>query len=124
MLGGGPIQAWKAYLRFHRVDNTSPYLSEAFAQEHFDFHRRQIRGQEEQKARWKRVPGAIEDQAGEALGQRYVEAAFPPESNARTDQLERNLRAALQTRIEDLARMRPETRAKALEKGAGVGFKI
>src|SRR3546814_726220 len=46
MLGDVPIHAWKAYLRFHLVDDTSPYLSEAFAQEHFDFHRRQMRGQE------------------------------------------------------------------------------
>src|SRR3546814_7183627 len=97
MLGDVPIQAWKAYLRFHLVDDTSPYLSGAFAQEHFDFHRRQMRGQEEQKARWKRVLGAIEDQAGEALGQRYVEVAFPPESKARMEQLVRNLRAALKT---------------------------
>src|SRR3546814_20524801 len=89
MLGDVPIHAWKAYLRFHLVDDTSPYLSEAFAQEHFDFHRRQMRGQEEQKARWKRVLGAIEDQAGEALGQRYVEVAFPPESKARMEQLVR-----------------------------------
>src|SRR3546814_13152954 len=83
-----------------------------------------MRGQEEQKARWKRVLGAIEDQAGEALGQRYVEVAFPPESKARMEQLVRNLRAALKTRIEDLAWMSPETRAKALEKWAGFGSKI
>src|SRR3546814_16850034 len=61
MLGDVPIHAWKAYLRFHLVDDTSPYLSEAFAQEHFDFHRRQMRGPEEQKARWQRVLGAIEE---------------------------------------------------------------
>src|SRR3546814_15210149 len=77
-----------------------------------------MRGQEEQKARWKRVLGAIEDQAGEALGQRYVEVAFPPESKARMEQLVRNLRAALKTRIEDLAWMSPETRAKELENWA------
>src|SRR3546814_1735735 len=83
-----------------------------------------MRGQEEQKARWKRVLGAIEDQAGEALGQRYVEVAFPPESKARMEQLVRNLRAALKTRIEDLAWMSPDTREKALEKWAGFGSKI
>src|SRR3546814_10326067 len=40
------------------------------------------------------------------------------------EQLVRNLRAALKTRIEDLAWMSPETRAKALEKWAGFGSKI
>src|SRR3546814_16600752 len=40
------------------------------------------------------------------------------------EQLGRSLRAALKTRIEDLAWMSPETRAKALEKWAGFGSKI
>src|SRR3546814_16733630 len=112
MLGDLPIHAWKADLRFHLVDDTSPYLSEAFAQEHFDFHRRQMRGQEAQKARWKRVLGAIADQAGEALGQRSVEVAFPPASTAHSEQLVRNPRAAPNTPIEDPARRRPEHREK------------
>ena len=46
---------------------------------------RRMRGQKEQKARWKRVLGAIESDAGEAFGQMYVKVAFPAESKARME---------------------------------------
>ena len=116
MLGDTPVDAWKAYLRFHLVDSASPYLSDAFVQENFDFYNKAMRGQKEIKDRWKRVLGTVENQAGEALGQMYVKVAFPAESKARMQQLVQNLRDALKVRIQNLAWMSEETKQKALEK--------
>jgi putative endopeptidase len=116
MLADVPLDDWKAYLRFHAVDAASPYLSEPFVQEGFEFYSKTMRGQKEQKARWKRVLGAIEGNAGEAFGQIYVKAAFPAESKARMEKLVQNLRTALKGRIEKLDWMSDETKAKAIAK--------
>lgn len=118
MIADEPIDTWKAYLRFHTVDGASPYLSEPFVQEHYAFNNKTMAGQKEQKARWKRVLGAIEDNAGEAMGQLYVKVAFPPESKAKMETLVKNLGTALKARIEHLAWMSDDTKKKALEKWA------
>jgi putative endopeptidase len=116
MLAEEPVATWKSYLRFHTIDEASPYLSDAFADENYAFYGKVMRGQKEQKARWKRVLGATESGAGEALGQMYVQVAFPAESKMRMEQLVQNLRTALKARIQNLDWMSPETKAKAIAK--------
>jgi putative endopeptidase len=113
-----PVAQWKTYLRFHTVDGASPYLSDPFVEEHYNFYNKALRGQKEQKARWKRVLETIEDQAGQALGELYVKVAFPPESKARMEALVANLSDALKVRLEGLKWMTPETKKRALEKWA------
>ena len=124
MLADVPVDQWKSYLRFHTVDSASPYLSEAFVQENYNFYSKTMRGQKEMKERWKRVLDTIEGQSGEALGQMYVQVAFPPESKARMETLVQNLRDALKVRLENLAWMSPETKKKAMEKWAAFTPKI
>jgi putative endopeptidase len=124
MLGDVPVQQWQSYLRFHLVDSASPYLSDAFAQEHFNFYNKALRGQKEMKERGKRVLDTIEGQAGEALGQMYVKVAFSPESKQRMQELVRNLSDALKARIENLAWMSEDTKKKAMEKWASFTPKI
>ncbi|HET6782960.1 MAG TPA: peptidase, partial [Pseudoxanthomonas sp.] len=92
MLGDTAPATWRNYLRFHTIDSASPYLSDAFANENFDFYAKTLRGQKEIKQRWKRVLDTIESQAGEALGQMYVKVAFPAESKAKMETLVGNLR--------------------------------
>jgi putative endopeptidase len=124
MLADTPVDDWKAYLRFHTIDSASPYLSDAYVQQNFRFYSQQLRGQAEIQPRWKRVLGAVNGTVGEALGQIYVEHAFPPESKAKMEVLVQNLRNALKPRLENLAWMSPETKAKALEKWATFTPKI
>jgi len=124
LLAEAPLDQWRSYLRFHLVDRAAPYLSAPFVQERFDFYSKTLRGQKEQKPRWKRVLGAIENQAGEALGQLYVEVAFPPEAKARMQELVANLSEALKVRLAGLTWMSPETKRKAMEKWATFRPKI
>jgi putative endopeptidase len=124
MLGDVPVAQWQSWLRFKLLDDASPYLSDAFVAERFDFYGKTLQGQKEQRARWKRVLGVIEASAGEAMGQRYVEVAFPASSKAQMLELVNNLREALKTRIENLSWMSDSTKKKALEKWAAFNTKI
>ncbi len=124
MLGDTDAATWRAYLRFHTVDGAAPYLSDAFANEQFNFYNKTLRGQKEIEQRWKRVLSTIEGQSGEALGQMYVKVAFSPEAKAKMETLVANLGAALKARIQNLAWMSDETKAKAQEKQAAFTTKI
>jgi len=124
MIGDEPIESWRAYLRFHNVDQAAPFLSEPFVTENYEFYGKTMRGQQEIQARWKRVLRSIEQGAGEAMGQLYVQVAFPPESKARMEALVANLGTALKARIEKLDWMTDETKQKALEKLATFTPKI
>lgn len=124
MLQDTPIADWQAYLHFHAIDSAAPFLSKTFDQENFAFYGKTLRGQQEQKPRWKRVLDTVNGTVGEALGQIYVEVAFPPESKAQMEKLVANLSTALKGRLENLEWMSPETRTKALEKWASFTPKI
>ena len=124
MLIDVPVARWQSYLRYQLLDEASPYLSEAFTTERFEFYNKFLNGQQEQRARWKRVLAVTEDVAGEAMGQLYVEVAFPPAARERMEQLVSNLTAAFKGRIEKLGWMSDATRAKALAKNAAFTAKI
>ncbi|KWS03820.1 Metallopeptidase [Lysobacter capsici AZ78] len=124
MIGELPAAQWQAYLRFHAIDGASPYLSEAFVNESFNFYNKTLRGQKELKERGKRVLDTIEGQTGEAMGQLYVKVAFTPESKERMQALVKNLSEALKARIENLSWMSADTKKKALEKWASFTPKI
>jgi putative endopeptidase len=124
MLAELPVTDWQTWLRFKTIDDAAPFLSSAFEQQNFDFYRKTLAGQKQQQERWKRVLGALNRSMGEALGQLYVEVAFPPESKAKMEALVGNLKQALKGRLENLEWMGEETRAKALEKWAAFTPKI
>jgi putative endopeptidase len=113
-----PIAQWQAYLKSHLVSNASPYLSQAFQDNHFDFYNKTLRGQPEQQPRWKRVIGAVNGAMGMGLGELYAARYFPPEDKARAEQLVTNVRDALKNRIEHLDWMSAATKKKALDKWA------
>ena len=124
MLQDVPVAQWQGWLRFKLLDDASAYLSDAFVSERFDFYGKTLQGQKESRPRWKRVLGVIEGSAGEAMGQRYVEVAFPASSKAQMQQLVNNLRDALKARIEKLTWMSDATKQKALDKWAAFNTKI
>ncbi|MBB4655735.1 putative endopeptidase [Xanthomonas sp. F14] len=124
MLADTPVDTWKAYLRFHSVDEAAPYLAKPFEQANFDFYAKTLRGQQDMLPRWKRTLNAVNEAMGEALGQLYVQSAFPADSKQQMQQLVQNLSAALKARLENLDWMSAETRQRALEKWASFTPKI
>ncbi|HFK2919283.1 TPA: M13 family metallopeptidase [Stenotrophomonas maltophilia] len=124
MLADVPASTWQAYLRFHTIDDASPYLSSRFEKANFDFYGTTLRGQKEMQPRWKRVLESVNGGMGEALGQLYVDAVFPAESKVAMQHLVENLSQALKARLEQLPWMGEETKKKALEKWASFTPKI
>src|SRR5438132_4566169 len=119
-----PIDDWKAYLRWHLINATGPYLSKDFVDEGFDFNDRALRGTQQIKPRWKRVIASEDDEIGEALGKLYVGFYFPPEAKARALELVNNLKEALADRIKTLDWMDEPTKKEALKKLAAMNVKI
>jgi putative endopeptidase len=119
-----PLEAWRAYLRWTVLRDSAPFLHRAAEAEHFDFFRRTLLGQQEPEPDWKRAALVIDGLLGEALGQLYVERAFPAEARARMATLVDDLRAVFRDRLGALPWMSDETRARALEKFARFAAKI
>jgi len=118
------LDSWRDYLRFHLVSNLAPYLSSNAVDENFDFYSRTLQGTEEQRPRWKRVTLQVSASMGEALGQVYVERAFPPRTKARADEMIENLRTTVNDRLQGLEWMSDETKARAMEKLEAFNSKI
>ena len=123
-LEGVPLADWKTYLRWHVVAAAAPGLSSPFVQEDFDFNGRILNGTKEILPRWKRCVAATDNALGFALGRKYVEKTFPPESKARMDALVKNLTAALRDDLSTLPWMGDATRKAAVEKLAAFTPKI
>jgi putative endopeptidase len=111
-----PIGTWKAFYKFHVVDDASPYLSSRFVNARFDFYGRAISGQQQMKQRWERMYAATDQSLGEALGQLYVKRYFTAEAKQRMLELVSNLKTAFETRISNLDWMSNETKERARQK--------
>ena len=92
--------------------------------EDFHFYGTILRGTKELQPRWKRIVQIINRTMGEALGQLYVEKAFPPEAKARAKEMVKNLVAAMREHINSVDWMDETTRAAALKKLESFGVKI
>jgi putative endopeptidase len=115
---------WKTYLRWHTVNDSAPILSKAFADERFDFFGKTLNGQKEQLPRWKRMVQLTDNALPEAMGKLYVEKNFPGPAKQRTLDLVKNLRSAMNERIQKLEWMDDATRNLALKKLESFAIKI
>lgn len=119
-----PVADWRVWLVVRLLDGLAPYLTDELVEAHFDFHGRTLSGTPVNKERWKRGVGLVESLLGEAAGQMYVAAHYPPEAEARMDELVANVVEAFRRRIGELEWMGEETRRRALEKLAAFRPKV
>ncbi len=119
-----PLAEWKSYLKFKLIDDLAPYLSNDFVTAHFEFHNRDLAGQQEMRPRWKRGVTAVNDAMGDLLGQRYVQRYFPPDSKRRIDALVGKLIDAYRSSIDGLDWMSAATKAEAKDKLSKLAVKI
>jgi putative endopeptidase len=119
-----PLADWKIYLRWHVIHASVQALSSKFVNEDFDFYNRTLTGTKELQPRWRRCSGSTDRNLGEALGQKYVAQAFPPEAKEQARQMVQNLVEALRADIATLPWMSPETRQQALAKLSVMMLKI
>ncbi len=110
------VENWKTYLRWHLAHYSAPYLSSSFVNANFDFYAKYLRGVPLLQPRWKRCVHLVDRQLGEALGQAFVAKTFGPEVKDRTVQVTRHIEAAMESEINQLDWMGPETKKQALAK--------
>jgi len=116
LLNQQPLDHWKTYLRWQMLHGYAPALSEPFERENFDFFRHTLYGAQQMLPRWRRCVRTTDGNLGEALGQVYVERAFPASSKQRVLQLVEDLQNVLSKDIEAADWMTPETKKQAQEK--------
>lgn len=110
------LHTLKFWLARKIVDGFSPYLSDPFAEEVFDFYGRTLAGIEEMRPRWKRALSLIEQVVGFDMGRLYVDRHFPAENKEKMHHLVGNLLDAYRDSITTLEWMGEDTKRKALEK--------
>ena len=119
-----PLADWRDYLRWHLVSEFAGQLSQPIDQEHFHFYNTILRGQKEQRARWKRVLDAEEDAMGEILGQLFVKEYFTPATKQRYEQVVENVVESFRGHIQQLDWMGDSTKQKALVKLGKINRKV
>jgi putative endopeptidase len=119
-----PLDTWKAWLSAQVVMSEGHLLNKSVVDANFDFFARTLRGQQEQRPRWKRGVQLVNGSLGEALGKLYVDKHFPPEAKGRMQKMIANLLEAYRQSINELDWMTADTRKEALAKLAKFTTKI
>ncbi len=108
-----PVEVLKDYLTVSLLTGHSAYLPKRIDDASFEFYGKTLRGQEEQRPRWKRAVGSVNGTLGEVVGKVYVAEHFPPDSKAQMKELVENLRGAFKDGIDNLEWMADETKEQA-----------
>jgi putative endopeptidase len=119
-----PLDAWKAYMRYHVLHAYGGELSTPFADELFDFYGRTMAGAQERAPRDKRGVSRVSGELGDPVGELYVAAHFSQQTRDRARALVENLRTAYSKRIDAASWMAPETKKEAQAKLAALVAKI
>jgi endothelin-converting enzyme/putative endopeptidase len=114
----------KTYLKWHVLHDAAPFLDDKVVNENFDFFGKTLSGQQQLEPRWKRCVTRTDTALGEALGIAYVDRTFGADGKAITVELVKGIEDAMQSDIDTLDWMGPETKGKALEKLRAIANKI
>jgi endothelin-converting enzyme/putative endopeptidase len=118
------MEVWKAYLILHLVRSQSRVLPKAIDDTVFAFYSTYLTGAKEKRPRWKQCVNSTDGDLGEALGKAFVDKTFGAEGKQRTLAMVRQIESSMQTDLEKLTWMSPETKKRALEKLHAVTNKI
>ena len=119
-----PLPVLKAYLRFHLLAASAPYLAKPFAEANFEFFSHKLRGVAQQPPRWKTCVRGVDRNLGEALGQEFVARTFSASMKAQTELMTGQIEQEMKLEIEGLDWMSPATKAEALRKLQSIRNKI
>ena len=119
-----PIAVWRDYLTLRLVSSSAPYLPKKFVDTRFGFYGTILSGTPQNKERWKRGVDQVTGAMGESVGKLYVAKYFTDATKAQADELVQNLLTAMGQRLDGLAWMSAETKAKAKAKLATYNPKI
>ena len=105
----------RPYLRWHLVRAYQRFLPKSFVDESFSFEK-ELTGAAKVEPRWKRCVRAVDGGMGEALAAPFVAEKLGADGKAATQEMVRQIEAAMKADLDTLAWMDAPTRGRALEK--------
>ncbi|WP_437371854.1 M13 family metallopeptidase [Maribacter litoralis] len=111
-----PIEDIKTLVRWDTFNNAAGRLTTDIETANWEFYSKFLRGAKEQRPADERALATVNGTVGEALGQLYVDAKFPPEAKAKAELMISNVIDAFKERISVLDWMSDSTKTKAIEK--------
>ncbi len=118
------VEELKSYMRWHLLNASASSLSQPLIDENFAFNGKTLNGQKEQEPLWRRCTATTDAALGEAVGQDWVNANFPPAAKQNMQVLVTDLEKALGQDIQSLDWMSDTTKAQAQVKLAAFRNKI
>jgi putative endopeptidase len=118
------IKTVRAYLKWHLMHATAPYMGKTTYDAHFAFYGQKVTGQKEQEPRWKRCVGAADALIGEITGKSFVQSNFAGDSKEKSLTMIRDIETAFEGGLAGLTWMDDATRARAVEKMKKINNKI
>ncbi|MEM9076584.1 MAG: M13 family metallopeptidase [Bacteroidota bacterium] len=111
-----PIEDLKTLMKWDTFNSAAGRLSSEIETANWEFYSKYLRGAEKQRPADERALATVNRSVGEALGQLYVDAKFPPEAKAKAEKMIANIIEAYKARIQKLDWMGDSTKLKAIEK--------
>ncbi|WP_405221876.1 M13 family metallopeptidase [Dokdonia sp. Asnod1-B02] len=106
----------KTLVRWDTFNSSAGRLSTEIETANWEFYSKYLSGAKKQRPADERALATVNGSVGEALGQLYVDAKFPPEAKAKAETMIANVIDAYKSRIQKLDWMGEETKEKAIEK--------
>jgi len=126
LVASEPLDAWKDWLAFHRINQNAEVLGSKLDDLRFGFYGKQLQGTEQQRPRDKRAIAALNANLGDALGKLYTAKFFPASAKAQVQQMVDAIKAAFAKRVEANELLADDTKQEALAKvksmNVGVGY--
>ena len=110
------INDLKTLMKWSTIDNSANYLTTEIEKTNWDFYSKRLYGSKAQRPAEERALGTVNSSVGEAIGQLYVDAKFPPEAKLKAEKMIANVIESFQIRIQNLDWMSEITKTKAIEK--------
>lgn len=110
------IEDIKTLMDWSTLNSASGYLTTEIEKANWEFYGKTLNGSKAMRPADERALGTVDGSVGEAVGQLYVQAKFPPEAKEKAEKMIANVITAFQNRITKLDWMSEETKAKAIEK--------
>ena len=111
-----PIEDIKTLIRWDTFNSAAGKLTTEIETANWEFYSKYLREAKEQRPADERALATVNGTVGEALGQLYVDAKFPPEAKAKAELMIANVIDAFKERIAFLDWMSDSTKTKAIEK--------
>ena len=110
------IEDIKTLMTWRTLDNAAGFLTTQIEKANWEFYGKTLNGAQKMRPADERALGTVDGSLGEAVGQLYVQAKFPPEAKEKAEKMIANVITAFQNRIGMLDWMSEDTKKKSIEK--------